>query len=125
MDKHLLVVDDDPRLREMVNFILSNFGYKVSEAINGSDALSLLLKDDSFDLIVTDIQMPAMSEIELIEEIYRRDMTIPVCVVSGLIDNASISKLQGLGISDYLAKPYLYKELLQKIDDMFSIAEMI
>lgn len=38
MNKHLLVVDDDPRLREMVSFILPNFGYKVSEAINGSDA---------------------------------------------------------------------------------------
>lgn len=116
MKKHVLVVDDDSRLRKGVRHLMSHSGYKITEAENGVDALALLSEDESIDMVITDIMMPLMSGIELIEEMGRRSMALPVCVVSGAIDANVISSLQKLGCSDYLAKPFKVQEFIQKIN---------
>ena len=92
----------------------------VSEAENGADALSLLSRDNSFDLLVTDIEMPVMSGIELIEEMDKRGITTPACIVSGVDNETVISKLQRLGCSDFLAKPCKIQVLLQKVETILA-----
>ncbi len=115
MGKHLLIVDDDLYTRKMHRFLLER-KYVISEAENGADALSLLSRDNSFDLLVTDIEMPVMSGIELIEEMDKRGITTPTCVVSGIDDKKVISNLQRLGCSDFLAKPLKIQALLQRVE---------
>ena len=115
MEKHLLIVDDDLHTRKMHRFLLER-KYMVSEVENGADALSLLSRDNSFDLLVTDIEMPVMSGIELIEEMDKRGITTPTCVVSGIDDKKVISNLQRLGCSDFLAKPLKIRALLQRVE---------
>lgn len=116
MKKHILIVEDEARLRKSVRYLMSDYGYEVTEAENGVDALALLSEDKSIDMVVTDIKMPLMSGIELIEEMGRRSMALPVCVVSGAIDVKVISSLHKLGCSDYLVKPFKREEFIQKIN---------
>ena len=119
MGKHLLIVDDDLNTRKLHRFLLER-KYKVSEAENGADALSLLSRDNSFDLVVTDIEMPIMSGLELIKEMDKRSITTPVCVISGIDDETVIFKLQGMGCSDFLAKPLKIQKLLNKVETILT-----
>lgn len=121
MNKHLLVVDDNLKIRKLLRLFFER-KYRISEAENGADALTLLSRDDSIDLVLTDINMPVMSGMELIEEMEKKGMEKPVCVLSGTLDKTLINKLQGLGCAAFFDKPFKSQELVQKIDDMFSIA---
>lgn len=119
MKKHILIVDDDPSIRSLLKRNLEK-SYKCSEAVNGVEALSLLSESNSFDLVITDIQMPVMSGIKLIEEMDKRSIKKPVCVISGSIDDSIITKLDNLGCSDFLEKPFMPNELFQKVDNTLS-----
>ncbi len=119
MKRHILIVDDDPSMRSLLKRNLEK-SYKCSEAVNGVEALSLLSESNSFDLVITDIQMPVMSGIKLIEEMDRKNIKKTVCVVSGVDCEKVILKLQGLGCSDFLAKPFRLQELLQKVETILA-----
>ncbi len=120
MEKHILIVDDDSTIRNLVQHSLSANGYKVTEPENGDDALALLSEDKSFDMVVTDINMPVTSGIELIEEMGRRGMVLPVFLLSGSVDVKMMSRLLKQGFSDFLAKPFKAEELIQKINDILA-----
>lgn len=71
-----LIADDNDLYREVLEMVLIEEGYRVSKAKNGADALNILLEDlgDSFDLIVTDHEMPVMKGSQLIREIMNREI---------------------------------------------------
>lgn len=119
MKRHILIVDDDPRMRRILRILLET-SHKVIEAENGSEALSLLSETKSFDLVVTDIQMPVMSGIGLISEMNKRSIKKSVFVISGSIDDFIIAGLDNLGCSDYLEKPFTHNELFEKVDNILS-----
>lgn len=118
MKKNLLVVEDDSGLRRYFVILLEQMGYNVTASSNGAEALSLLLKENNFHLVVTDIDMPVMSGLEMLEELFKRDIRIPVCTVSGLNDDRLISKLEKIGCRDFLKKPVKAVELSEKIKTM-------
>ncbi len=120
MDKHLLVVDDDLKSRKIISMLLEERGYKISLAKNGAEALSILSRNNPFDLILTDINMPGMSGIELIETLKERGMAIPFCVVSAVDDKTVISRLQGLGCSGFLGKPLRSLTLVEKVETILA-----
>lgn len=119
MRKHLLIVDDDLDTRKLHRLLLEP-KYMVSEAENGADALSLISNANSFDLVVTDIEMPVMSGIELIEKMGRKNIKKPVCFISGVDSETVILKLQRLGCSDFLSKPFKAQELFQKLETILA-----
>ena len=116
--KHILVVDDDNRIRGLVKEYLNNNEFIVSTA---HDALNAKIKIDSFkfDLIVLDVMMPGQSGFDLTKEI-KKDSDVPIILLTarGEVEN----RIKGLeiGADDYLGKPFEPKELLLRIKNIIS-----
>lgn len=108
----ILIVDDDPYIRELVRKILQNGGFEAVEAFDGRNALE---KINGCDCAVVDIMMPKMDGFELLEKLRKYFENLPVLMLtakSGLPD-----KVKGftLGADDYLTKPFEGDELLMRI----------
>ncbi len=119
MKKHILVVDDEPAILYTLSFVLKHEGYRVTQCRDGREALTAILKtrrkSRPYDLLLTDIQMPKMNGIELIDELNRREISLPIFVVSGLNDPELCARLRRKGCSDFLVKPYDFRELVARI----------
>ncbi len=114
MADRILVVDDEQIIRESIAFILHGEGYSVSEAVNGREALSKI-QSEPFDLVITDLEMPEMKGIELLEAAaHVSPETVFVIITAyGSLETA-IAALRK-GASDYILKPIEFDELLVKI----------
>ena len=117
MEKHILFVDDSPTVRSSVSFCLRNAGYKVTEAVDGKDALqelqSIKDKGESLSLIITDINMPQMDGITLISEVKETEFKfIPILVLTTEANNSLIEKGRVAGASGWLLKPFQPEQLL-------------
>jgi type IV pilus assembly protein PilB len=112
----ILVVDDDPALREILRDTLEGERYEVAEAGDGNEALASIFRDRP-DLIVTDLKMPALDGLELLRKL-RRDLAtcqIPVIFLTGVEDLDAEAKALDLGADDYLNKPPERARLLSRI----------
>jgi two-component system OmpR family response regulator len=109
----ILVVDDDPHLREVVGFALTQAGYHVEQASNGREGLERVRRSVPA-LIVLDIMMPEMDGLELCREV-RRAHEIPIVFLSSRDDE--VDRILGLemGGDDYLTKPFSPRELVARI----------
>jgi DNA-binding NtrC family response regulator len=114
MADRILVVDDEQIIRESISFVLTNEGYAVSEAANGREAYEKVLAEP-FDLIITDIEMPEMKGIELLDNVLKVNPQCQVVIITayGSIETA-IAALRK-GASDYILKPLEFDEMLLKI----------
>lgn len=108
----ILIVDDDPHIRELVRKILQNGGFEADEATDGRDALE---KINGCDCAVVDVMMPGMDGFELVGNLRKYYENLPVLMLtakSGLPDKA---KGFELGADDYLTKPFEGDELLMRV----------
>ncbi len=114
---HILVVDDDTRIRELLKTYLGNSGYLVTGAANAAEARQRL-EGVSFDLVVLDVMMPGESGLELARSLRDRNQDVPILMLSALADVQD--KISGLstGIDDYLAKPFEPQELSLRIQNI-------
>ena len=114
--KHILVVDDDNRIRNLLKDYLNNNNFLTSSAKDGNEALEKISVFE-FDLIVLDVMMPGKSGFELTKEI-KKNNDIPVILLTakGEVEN----RIKGLeyGADDYLGKPFEPKELLLRINNI-------
>jgi two-component system response regulator PilR (NtrC family) len=124
MAERILVVDDEDIIRESLTFVLKKEGYYVQEAENGLAAYNKLL-EETFDLVITDLEMPEMKGIELLEEIKKLNIQTSVIIITafGSLDTA-ICALRS-GASDYLLKPVEFDELLIKIRRLFDVKNLL
>jgi DNA-binding NtrC family response regulator len=124
MPERILVVDDEDIIRESLAFVLRKEGYTVQEAENGLVAYNKLV-EESFDLVITDLEMPEMKGIELLEEIKKLNIQTSVVIITafGSLDTA-ISALRN-GASDYLLKPVEFDELIIKIKRLFDVKNLL
>ena len=112
----ILVVDDDPALREILRDTLEGERYEVSEAADGGEALASVYRERP-DLIVADLKMPGIDGLELLKKL-RRDLAtcqIPFIVLTGTDDMDAEAKALDLGADDYLGKPPERARLLSRI----------
>jgi two-component system, OmpR family, response regulator len=114
MGKNILVVDDDPHIREVVRFALEQAGHQVREAENGQDALTDLAKSPA-DLMILDIVMPEMDGFETCKTL-RQSSQIPILFLSSRSDE--IDRIIGLEIGgdDYVTKPFSPRELVARVN---------
>lgn len=114
MAESILIVDDEEIIRESLSFVLGKEGYRVREAANGRVALDLI-REESFDLVITDLEMPEMKGIELLEHVTVMSPETLVVIITayGSIDTA-IAALRK-GAVDYILKPVEFDELLVKL----------
>jgi|TARA_B110000211_G_C13947561_1_gene494603 two-component system phosphate regulon response regulator OmpR len=126
MDKllfHILVVDDDDRIRELIKQYLNDKNFIVTSAINSEDA-KLKIKNFKFDLIILDVMMPGQTGFELTKEI-KKEITIPIILLTAKGEVENRIKGLELGADDYLGKPFEPKELLLRIKNILSKSNKI
>ena len=113
---HILVVDDDNRIRELVKEYLNDNGFIVSTG-NSAEEAKIKLNYFKFDLIVLDIMMPGQNGFELTKEI-KKNSSVPIILLTARVEVKD--RIQGLelGADDYLSKPFEPKELLLRIKNI-------
>jgi two-component system phosphate regulon response regulator OmpR len=118
---HILVVDDDRRIRELLKRYLSDNGYRVTAAENAAEARARLA-GLSFDLLVLDVMMPGESGLDLTRDL-RRNSTVPILMLTARGEAGD--RIDGLerGADDYLAKPFEPRELLLRIGTILRRAQ--
>jgi two-component system response regulator PilR (NtrC family) len=123
MAERILVVDDEDIIRESLSFILRKEKYEVEEAANGKIAFEML-KESSYDLVITDLEMPVMKGIELLDEIRKINLQTNTIVITayGSMETA-IAALRS-GASDYILKPVEFDELLIKVKKLFEVRDL-
>lgn len=117
MEKHLLFVDDSPTMRSTVAFCLRNAGYKVTEAMDGLDALkklkSIKKEGQSLSLIITDINMPQMDGITFISKVKETEFKfVPILVLTTAGQESVIERGRSAGAAGWLLKPFQPEQLL-------------
>ncbi len=117
--KTILVVDDESHMLDTIQFILQSNGYLTVTARGGAEALerlsSLRAEGRRVDLILTDIQMPGPTGLELIELFREAGEQAPVLVMTGYNDQETTRRLRERGIEHFLDKPFEEEELLRRV----------
>ena len=110
----ILIVDDEPRIRELIREHLQYAGYVCEEAGDGSAALSLL-SGGGFDLVILDVMMPFMDGMTCLREMRARHINTPVIILTAR--GEEYDKLAGLegGADDYVVKPFSPRELVARV----------
>ncbi len=124
MAERILVVDDEEIIRESLSFVLKKEGYFVDEAENGKIAYDMVLQD-SYDLIISDLEMPGMKGTQLLDEVKKINIQTLIVIITayGSLETA-ISALRN-GASDYILKPLEFDELLIKIRRLFEMKNLL
>src|SRR4030042_3159509 len=107
---HILVVDEEPRVRRSLSELLTLSGYTVSTANNGREALEFL-KDYYTDIIITDIKMPEIDGMQLLKQVKSSNPNVAVILITGYgsIENAIEAIKEGA--YDYVTKPIVDREI--------------
>lgn len=111
---HILVIDDDSRIRELLSRFLTENGFRVTTAADAAQA-RMRLSGLSFDLLIVDVMMPGESGTELTSSI-REELEVPVLMLTALGETDARIKGLEAGADDYLAKPFAPRELLLRIN---------
>ncbi len=109
----IMVVDDEPDIRELMSELLEKFGYAVHAFENGQKALEAFIRNpDKFNLVVTDMTMPLMTGTVLAREILKLKKETPVILCSGYNDTMTKDDTREIGIKEFLQKPLKNKDFL-------------
>lgn len=114
----ILAVDDDPMVLKLLQFTLSKEShYRLITASCGKDAMEIL-KKQTVDLVLLDVEMPQMDGFEVLERIRKTYDNLPVIFMTGEKDMEIIQKAEAMGISDYLTKPMVAHMLYESIHNV-------
>ena len=116
-DTHILIIDDDDRIRELLSRYLTKQGYRASTA-NGADQARAKMQGLKYDLLIVDIMMPGEDGLSLTRSL-REHHDVPIILLTAL--GEAEQRIAGLrsGADDYLPKPFEPEELLLRIDNIF------
>ena len=110
----VLVIDDEPGVRELISEALSLSEITAVQAADGLEALSFLRRE-RFDLLILDINMPKLDGLALLEKLRAEGMSVPVLMLSARADKADINQGLRTGADDYLTKPFSIEELVLRV----------
>lgn len=113
MQKHILLVEDDEAIREMVSNYLTMEGFHVTTVTNGEEALQNCLQK-TFDLVILDIMIPKLNGLEVLK-IIREQAALPIIIMSAKDSDVDKALGLGLGADDYIAKPFSMLEFSARV----------
>jgi DNA-binding response OmpR family regulator len=120
----ILIIDDEPGMLTLLERILNNSGFKTIVACDAQDGIDGYERSKDIDLAIIDILLPDLSGIEVLRHIRERDKELPILMVSALNKaGPAVASLQ-LGASDYIIKPFLPDELMEKVNRAFNTARL-
>jgi YesN/AraC family two-component response regulator len=114
----LLFVEDEEDLITIIEDTLRKLQSNFLTARNGEEALKVLENNPDIDAVITDINMPLMNGIEMIELMNKKGLNIPVIVMSAHTESEYIDKAKALGVKNYLLKPFDFIKFIDKIVEM-------
>ena len=113
MNTHILIVDDNPEIRESMNEFLEMTGHDSDTADTAEEALDLL-KENNYQVVITDIKLPGMSGLEL-TDLIKKTYNIDVIVMTGFSKDYSYEEAISKGASDFVFKPVRMEELMLRL----------
>lgn len=114
MPQHVLVVEDDHDINEMVSSYLQKEGFEVSAAFDGEAAVELLRSGERFDLVLLDLMLPKLGGHEVLRSIRERSL-VPVLILSAKDSDVDKALGLGFGADDYITKPFSMIELTARV----------
>lgn len=113
---HILIVDDDPDIRNVLKILLKNF-YFVAEAVDGPSAIDYIAANPETDLVVLDVMMPGMSGYDVCDAL-RRFSNVPILFLTACGGEPDKLNAYTSGGDDFLSKPFSHKEFLAKVSSL-------
>ncbi|MEJ4089327.1 response regulator transcription factor [Galbibacter orientalis] len=113
----ILLVEDDPKVCSFINKGLTEEGFEVSIALNGSEGFRLATSSE-FDLLILDIMLPEMNGMDICKEIRKNNVSIPIIFLTALGSPENIALGLNTGADDYLVKPFKFIELTARINSL-------
>src|ERR1041385_4714313 len=106
----VLIVDDQEMVRALCQQVIESLGFRSYAAESGDEALGIL-QHEAIDIVITDLKMPSMSGIELLERVKAHNSRIEVIIMTGYASVQSAVQAMKLGASDYIVKPFSSEEM--------------
>ncbi len=122
LSKTILLADDDENLRRVLEFQLAEAGYKVLSAADGSEALDLFTIGDT-DCVITDLRMPKLSGLELLEKIKALNPELPVIVITAFGEVETAVAAVKAGAFDYINKPFNRDDILLTLERALNFSQ--
>ncbi len=119
----ILLVEDDPSIRKLLERGLAVYGYRCLGAAEGDEGLRLAL-DEAVDLVLLDISLPGLSGIEVLRRIRDQKPALPVMMLTARDDIAAKVGTLESGADDYMTKPFVFEELLARIRTLYRRANL-
>jgi two-component system cell cycle response regulator len=116
--KTILVAEDEERLRHLVAETLRQEGYNIEEAANGQDALEIAL-ETPIDLVIADLKMPKMNGWRLLSSLRKRNLDIPVIIMTGYMPEEGQKLLTSKEIVGFVPKPIDFQAMTQMVRNVF------
>jgi CheY-like chemotaxis protein len=122
ISKRILVADDNKVIRNAVAWFLEFMGFEVALAANGIEALAVFL-ESTFDLVITDLQMPAMDGLSLASHIKERSPSTPVILLTGCDRETVWKKVERAPVDSVIFKPFRLKDLQRTVQGALASRE--
>ncbi len=119
-NESIVIVDDETSITKMTNKILTHLGYRVTSFNSSREILGYLLDNhQNYDLLLSDLTMPEMTGIDLAGELRRRNIKIPIVIMTGYGDRLSSTVRYNYGIETVISKPIIIHEIAEKLREIF------
>ncbi len=102
---NVLLAEDEQDVREVVSRVIVTLGYRCHKVGNGQEAIDAMA-EDAYDIVITDMQMPVLGGMALLEHVKRFYPSVDVLVVTGFDEDYSFTEMISKGASDFMAKPF-------------------
>ncbi|HLY25908.1 MAG TPA: response regulator [Aggregatilineales bacterium] len=125
--KRILIVEDDPDMRLLLQIVLSRAGFEVWEAEDAEHALTMLHQNKAPDLIILDLLLPHVNGLALCESIRQHKPTAytPILIVSAQGDASTLRSSMEAGATDYIRKPILPTMVLAKVQQLLALEDEV
>ncbi len=121
--KTILIIDDDPRIRKVLKKILHLHHYNVHEAENGAIGLEII-ETTHVDLVISDVDMPIVSGIELLSELNQKSNRLPVIIITGKASVDAAVECMKIGAIDYISKPFNIAKIEETVSEALRAVEL-
>jgi len=114
---HILVIDDNDAFRDLLREVLTDRGFKISEAANGEDALQMMDKE-FYDMAIVDLEMPRLNGLEFTKRVKARSPRFPVVMVTAYASFYQPSEILAAGVDAFLQKPVPMDKLVKVVEEL-------